>query len=214
MVIHMPNAGTLPVDAKTPMTAYLAAMECPEEERAAKLTEHAAALKQRVKELGGKQYWQSLPHAPEFVVMFVPNEASLGAAYEQDAGLLDYAMQQRVLPTTPVTLLALLKAVAYGWQQQQIADSAREIAEQGRQLYERMGTLAGHLSGLGKHLNQTVDDYNRTVASMESRVLPAARRLREMGVSGAELGTPSAIDHQARIPLPAEADVDSSGTTP
>jgi len=143
MVVKLPNGGLLPVDAKTPMEAYLASIECPESERAAKIAEHVSAVRARIRELGTKQYWSQFERTPEFVVMFVPNDSCLSVAYEQDPGLLEYALQQRVLPTTPVTLLALLKAVAYGWQQQQVSDNARRIAQLGREIYERIGTSAG-----------------------------------------------------------------------
>lgn len=145
MVVKLPNGGLLPVDAKTPMEAYLASIECPESERAAKIAEHVSAVRARIRELGTKQYWSQFERTPEFVVMFVPNDSCLSVAYEQDPGLLEYALQQRVLPTTPVTLLALLKAVAYGWQQQQVSDNARRIAQLGREIYERIGTFSGHL---------------------------------------------------------------------
>jgi DNA recombination protein RmuC len=205
MVVKLPNGGLLPVDAKTPMEAYLASIECPESERAAKIAEHVSAVRARIRELGTKQYWSQFERTPEFVVMFVPNDSCLSVAYEQDPGLLEYALQQRVLPTTPVTLLALLKAVAYGWQQQQVSDNARRIAQLGREIYERIGTFSGHLSDLGKNLTRSVESYNRTVGSLESRVLPSARKLGELGVSGEALPGPAPIDLQARIPLPPDS---------
>ncbi len=202
MVIRLPNAGELPVDAKTPMAAYLEAMEASDDQtRTAKLKDHAIAIRSRIRDLGQKRYWQQFEHAPDFVVMFMPSDTCLCAAYERDGDLLDYAIQQRVMPTTPVTLLALLKAVAYGWQQQQIAENAHEIAEQGKSLYDRLLVFTEHLTGLGKHINQSVQDYNKTIASLENRVTPAARRLREMGVGSKDMPPPAGIELQARLPV-------------
>jgi DNA recombination protein RmuC len=205
MVVRLPNGGVLPVDAKTPMESFLASIECPEGERAGKLAEHANAVRSRITELGKKQYWSQFEKTPDFVVMFVPNDSCLSVAYEQDPTLLEYALQQRVLPTTPVTLLALLKAVAYGWQQQQVSENARRIAQLGREIYERIGTFNTHLSDLGRNLTRSVESYNRTVGSLESRLLPSARKLGELGVSADALAEPAPVDLQTRIPLPPEA---------
>jgi len=206
MVVHMPNGGVLPVDAKTPMNSYMDATEAPDEDtRMTLLDAHAKAIRDRVRELGMKQYWQQFDHAPDFVVMFVPSDSCLSAAFERDAGILDYAIQQRVLPTSPVTLLALLKSVAYGWQQQQTAENARKIADEARTLYDRLSKFVEHFTSLGKHVNQTVQDYNKAVGSFEGRVLPSARRLREMGIGADDIATPAGVDHQARLPLPPEA---------
>lgn len=138
VIVHLPNQGILPVDAKTPMTAYLAAIEADEKEQQAKLAAHAQAMRNRIQELGRKQYWDQFERAPEMVIMFVPSEACLSAAFEQDPALLEFGMGKHVLITTPFTLLALLRAVAYGWQQQQITENVREIAKQGQELYERV----------------------------------------------------------------------------
>ncbi len=207
MVVNLPNGATLPVDAKTPMDSFLAAIECPEAERPQRLKAHADAVRARIRDLGGKQYWSQLDGTPEFVVMFVPNDSCLSVAYQQDPGLLEFALQQRVLPATPVTLLALLKAVAYGWQQQQVSENARRIAQLGREIYERIGVFSGHLSDLGKHLTRSVDSFNRTVGSLESRLVPSARKLNELGVSSEPVQEAAPIDLQARIPLPPESSV-------
>ncbi len=206
MIVRLPREGILPVDSKTPMQAYLEAIEAPDEQaREAKLNEHAQAMRHRVHELSQKRYWQQFERTPEFVVMFVPNEACLSAAFERDPNLLEYAFQQHVLPTTPVTLLALLKAVAYGWQQQQVTENARQIAEQGRQLYERVSVFVNHLVDLGKRLDQAVQDYNEAIGSLESRVLPAARRFRDLGAVTTELPSPAPIERQVRLPTPVES---------
>lgn len=211
LVVRLPNEGILPVDAKTPMEAYLAAVESTnEEERRNKLAAHARAMRQRVTELGRRSYWDQFDRAPEFVVMFVPNDACLGAVFERDPQFLEDALVQKVLPTTPVTLLALLKAVAYGWQQQRIADNARLIAETGRELYDRIARFADHLDRTGKGLDVAVRSFNAAVGSLESRVLPQARRFRELGAATAELPSPDVVERQVRVPAAVEAEDDDS----
>jgi DNA recombination protein RmuC len=201
MIVHMPNKGILPVDAKTPMGAYLEGMETADDQlRKAKLDAHSGAMRQRIQELADPDYRQQFEHTAELVVMFVPNEACLGVAFEQDPELLEYAIQQGVLLTTPVTLLALLKAVAYGWQQHQVVENAHQIALQGKQLYRRLNTFLNHLGELGRRLDQAVRGYNKAVVSLESRVLPAARRLREVGAESMGLTSPAPIEHQAIAP--------------
>lgn len=199
MVIRLPNRGLLPVDAKAPLDAYLRAVDDPEA-RDENLSAHAAALRTHIRALGKKAYWQIFDPAPEFVVLFLPGEAILSAAFQADAELLDYAASQHVILTSPVTLLALLKTVAYGWMQNGMAENARDIARQGQELYERLGTLTGHLTDLSKYLGQSVSAYNRVVGALESRVAPAVRRLRAMGVSENELTPPPALDERPRQP--------------
>lgn len=201
LITYLPNGGMLPLDAKVPLEAYLDAMESENEnERKIKLTSHAKAMKDRVRELSRKQYWDQFEQTPDFVVMFVPNEACLGAAFDFDPGLLDFAIEQRVLITTPVTLLALLKAVSYGWQQHQLAENSRKITEQGKELYQRLAILFEHLADLQKNLNRTVDSFNKTIGSLENRLLPTARRFEEMGIATTELPMPDRIDTQVRLP--------------
>jgi len=179
LVVRLPGGGVLPVDAKAPMNAYLEALEAQTEaERAAKLTGHARALRARIKELAGKAYWSAFPASPELVVVFVPSEAALAAAFEADGSLLDDALSQRVLPAGPVTLVALLKAVAYGWQQQSLSENARRIAESGRALIARLDTLSEALGEVGRGLDKSVAAYNRAVGSFQSRLAPALRRFR------------------------------------
>ncbi|MCZ6625393.1 MAG: DNA recombination protein RmuC [Deltaproteobacteria bacterium] len=202
MIVYLPNKVILPVDAKTSMQAYLEGMEASDDQlRKVKLDEHPRAMRQRIQELGEPRYRKQFERTADVVVMFVPNDACLGVAFERDPGLLEYATQQGVLLATPVTLLALLKAVAYGWQQHQAAENARQIALQGKQLYKCLSNFLESLGDLGKGLNQAVLDYNKTVGSLESRVLPAARRLREMGVASEGLPAAASIAHQA-IPPP------------
>lgn len=205
MITYLPNGGLLPLDAKVPLTAYLDAMEATDDAvRRTKLSAHAKAVKDRVRELSRKQYWEQFEQTPDLVVMFVPNEACLGAAFETDPDLLDFAVSQRVLITTPVTLIALLKAISYGWQQHQITENSRKIADHGKELYQRLSILFDHLIDLQKNLNRTVDSYNKTVGSLENRLLPSARRFEELGLSTEELATPEQIDTLVRLPSSSE----------
>lgn len=199
MIVHLPNQGILPVDSKTPMLAYLEALEDGEPaHRDGKLKEHAAAIRMRIRELSQRRYWEQFDRAPEVVVMFVPNDACLSAAFEKDPDLLEYAMQQKVLPTTPVTLLALLKTVAYGWQQHKVAENAREIAEQGRELHDRLAKFVEHFQRAGSGLDNAVRAYNEAVGSLDSRLFPAARRLKEMGAASADVVLPPTVDRALR----------------
>ncbi len=201
MIVHLPQAGVLPVDAKVPLTAYMEAMASGDAEiRAARLDHHAKAMRHRVRELSGKQYWAQFTDAPEFVIMFVPNEACLGAAFERDPDLLEYAVGLQVLPTTPVTLLAMLKAVAYGWQQYRITENTRQIAAQGQALYGRLETFMTHLADLGKQIDRTVDGYNRALGSFERRLMPVARRFQEMKIVAGRADPPPAVDTRPRPP--------------
>ena len=199
MVVYLPGGGELPVDAKTPMTAYLEAAEAGDDGAyKERMRRHAQAVRGRVRELGQKAYWSQFEKAPEVVVMFVPVEASVAAAFEEDPSLLEYALQSKVLITTPVTLLAFLKAVAYGWQQQAMSENARQIAEEGKELYQRIKRFFGHLNTLRSRINQTVESYNDSIGSLERRVLPSMRRFQELDVGDGELDAPQAIDQRTR----------------
>jgi DNA recombination protein RmuC len=209
MIAHLPNGGVLPIDSKVPLSSYLTAMETHEEElRKTYLINHAKAMRNRVKELGQKQYWDQFESSPDFVVMFVPNEACLGAAFEQDPGLLEYAIDKRVLISSPVTLLALLRAVAYGWQQHQITENATRIAQEGRELYARLDTFIKRFKELGDFLGKTIECFNRAVGSLDRRLIPACRRFQELGLSNAELEAPGEIDHVPSLPKTSEVDVE------
>jgi len=207
MVVHLPNRLILPVDAKTPMQTYLEALEVSDEqERKAKLDTYPQVMRQRVQELGDHRYRQQFKRTAEIVIMFIPNDACLGIAFEHDPDLLEYALQQGVLIATPVTLVALLKAVAYGWQQQQVIENARQIVLQGKQLYHYLSPLLKNLGGLGRRLDQVVLDYNNVVGSFEGRVLPAARRLRQMGSGSMNLPTVAAVTHHTIPPATLDND--------
>lgn len=194
IIIHLPNGGAIAVDAKAPMQAYLEATEAAEPTRTSRLDAHVKALKNHIQQLGGKRYWEQFGGSAELTVMFVPNEAALGAAFERDAGLLDFAIQQGVLITSPITLLGLLKAVAHGWQQQRIAEDARAIADLGRQLYERLRAFLQVFTELGKRLDSAVKYYNEASGSLERRVLTAARRLGEVRMAGEPLPSAPLIE--------------------
>jgi DNA recombination protein RmuC len=206
MVIHLPNRGILPVDAKTTMKTYLDAMKAEDDStRKTLLRAHAGAVKSRVRELSGKEYWRQFKSAPDFIVMFLPNEAFLSGAFEGDRDLFEYALGQRILIATPVTLLALLRTVAFGWQQQHMAENARDIALQARELSTRITTFITHLQKTGKGLNSAVKAYNDAVGSLQSRVMPSVRRFKELGVASTDAPAMPPIDTQATLP-PLEAE--------
>lgn len=205
MVIRLPEKGIVPVDSKVPLDSFLKAMEAENEDsRKVLLAEHAKAFRGRIRELSQRAYWDQFDRTPDVVVMFVPVEASLSAAFQSDRDLFEYAFQNKVLVTSPIALFALLKAIAFGWQQQQVAENAAQIAEQGKSLYERMATFVGHVAGMGKSLEGSVKKYNEAVGSLDTRVLPAARRLKELGVGAAEIEAPDSIEAQPRLPARAE----------
>ena len=186
VVIRVPGGKSIIVDAKTPLDAYLNAVEAPDEEtRERFIADHARQVRDHVRALSSRDYWKALPETPEFVVMFVPGESFFAAAIESDPALFESAARQRVLISTPTTLIALVKTIAYGWQQEKLAENAQAVASQGRDLYERIKTFGGHMGDIGRSLQQTVERYNRGVGSLERRVLPAARKFEELGVTPA-----------------------------
>ncbi len=202
LIVNLPGAKHILVDAKAPLQGVLDAYEAPDEEtRAAHLQAHARLLRRHVAQLADKAYWASLQSAPDFVVLFLPGEYLYGAALDADPELIEDAMARRVLIATPTTLLALLHSAAYGWQQEQVAQSAQEIAEAGRELHRRLVRFAGLLSTLGRRLNGAVSSYNEAVGSYEARVLPAARRLGERGAAsaGAQLPDTAQVTLAARV---------------
>ena len=201
MVIRLPEKGIVPVDSKVPLDAFLRAMDTEDEEaRRQLMAEHARAFRGRIRELAQRAYWEQFERIPEVVVMFVPVEASLSAAFQSDRDLFEYALQNKVLVTSPIALFALLRSIAFGWQQQQVAENAEQIAAQGKALYERVATFVGHVAGVGKSLDASVKKYNEAVGSLDARVLPAARRLRELGVGNAEIDAPGPVEAQPRLP--------------
>ena len=187
LVVHMPDARDLVIDAKTPLEAYLAALEAPtEEERALQLKKHAQQVETRVRELASKSYWAQFERSPEFAVLFLPGDQFLSAALAERPELLENALTQSVIIATPSTLIALLKAVAYGWRQSVVAQNAAQIRDLGQELYRRLGTFNAHLGRMGQRLAAAVDAYNSAVGSLERQVMPQARRFNELGVTADE----------------------------
>ncbi|HSF99596.1 MAG TPA: DNA recombination protein RmuC, partial [Vicinamibacterales bacterium] len=200
LVVKLPGGTSIVIDSKVPIDAYLAAANATSEaDRDARLADHARQVRDHVRALGGKEYWRQFEPSPEFVVMFLPLEPLLASAFEQDGSLLEQASALRVIPATPMTLLALLKAVAYGWQQQQLAQNAEEIRSIGRELYERLATMVDHLEGVGRNIKQAADSYDRFVGSLEQKVVPGARRFKELGVSSSkDVGLPEPLNLSIR----------------
>ncbi len=199
MIVHLPHEGIIPVDAKAPMDAYMSTLEADTEEVARKrMNEHVTALRQHVKSLAQKAYWSQFPVAPEFVVMLIPYESGLSAAFDADPKLLDTALSNKVVIVSPATLLALLKVVSYGWMQLEIARNAHAIAEQGKELSTRFRTFIDHFSSVGSSLNASMENYNKAVGSLESRVVPSLRKLREMGAASEDPADLKQIENQTR----------------
>jgi DNA recombination protein RmuC len=177
------------VDAKSPVSSYLDAMAATDEsDRKSKLTAFARLVRDRVAELGRKAYWDQFDETPELVVMFMPGDHFYSAALQEDPSLLEFGVEQKVLIATPVNLIGLLRAIAYGWRQESIAANAKEISELGAELYKRIADLGGHWIDVGRSLNRTVEAFNSAVGSLESRVLVSARRFKELGAAPASVG--------------------------
>jgi len=202
MVVHLPGGKNVAVDAKVPMQAFLDANEADDESvRRLHLASHGRQMKAHVDALSRKEYWKRVDPSPEFVVAFIPGDPLLTAALEHEPGLMEYAVANHVLLATPTSLIALLRAVAYGWQQEALTDNARQVQVLGAQLYERISVLGDHMAGVGRSLAGAVAAYNKAVGSLEGRVLVTARRFAEMGVVGAgegELTGPQPIESAPR----------------
>jgi DNA recombination protein RmuC len=216
LIVRLPGGKSVVVDAKAPLSAYLEAVEAQDDAtRQAKLAEHARQVRDHVAALSRKSYWdQFQSSAPEFVVMFLPGESFFSAALEQDPGLIEAGAAKNVVIATPTTLIVLLRAVAYGWKQEKIAENAQRIADLGRQIYERLADMGGHLARVGRNLGQATSAYNAAMGSLESRVLVSARKLKELEAGGGADKEIEPLEPVAEVPrrlaapelVPASAD--------
>ena len=200
MIVRLPGNRRIAVDAKVPLQAFLdASAASKEDERKAALERHAQSVRAYMNQLGARAYWEQLEPAPEFVVLFLPGESFFSAALEQDRTLIEDGMQKRVVLSTPTTLIALLRAVAYGWRQERMAENARLVSELGKELHDRLRPFLAHFQAIESALARAVDSYNKAVGSLEGRVLPAARRLKELGAAtGDELPVIEPVDEAPR----------------
>ena len=202
VIVHLPGGKRIVVDAKAPLDAYLRALEAPDEEcRQRLLAEHARQVRTHISQLSMKSYFDKVPVSPDFVVMFLPGEMFFSAALEQDPALIEFGVDKRVIPASPTTLIALLRAVAYGWQQEAMEENARKISELGKSLYEAVRVLGGHFDSLGAKLKSSLDAYNQAVGSLEGNVLVKARKLKELHAAngGEEIKSLEQIDRVPRM---------------
>ena len=203
LVVNLPGGKRVVVDAKAPLAAYLDALEAEDEPaRKAHLQLHARQVRDHIGRLAAKRYWQQFESTPEFVIMFLPDETFFRAACEADSGLLELGPESGVLPSSPTSLIGLLKVFAYAWQQETIAQDARDIAALGRELYERLGVFASHFSKVGRALGTAVGAYNDATGSLERRLLVTARKFEEHGAASGELGEVEPLE-KAPVPLTA-----------
>ncbi|HED15275.1 MAG TPA: DNA recombination protein RmuC, partial [Gammaproteobacteria bacterium] len=200
MIIRLPAGRDIIVDVKTPLDAFLTAVETTDEaKREQALDQHARNVQARVRELASKSYWSQFDNTPDFVVLFIPGDQFLSAALERNNDLLEYALQQRVILATPTSLVALLRAVAFGWRQEALAENADHIRQLGEELYKRLATFTEHLDKVGKNLQRSVESFNKAVGSMDRQVIPGARKLSELGIKARkELEDVKQIETQAR----------------
>ncbi|OQA40588.1 MAG: DNA recombination protein RmuC [Candidatus Omnitrophica bacterium ADurb.Bin314] len=200
MVVKLPAGREVVVDSKVSMAGFIEALEAKTDaEREAALTRHAAQINQHVKQLSAKEYWDQFPSAPEFVVLFIPNDSFLAAAAERDPNLVENALGKQVVIATPTTFIALLKAIAFGWRQEALAENAERISALGQEISDRIATIVEHFNSVGKSLGKAVESYNAATSSFETRLLSSARKFRELGAGGRkEIEPVEVIDHLPR----------------
>jgi len=200
VIVKLPGGKSIVIDSKVSLAGYLRAHQegADDEARRAGMADHARQVRTHIHSLGQKAYWRQLPATPEFVVMFLHDESSWLAALDVDPSLHELALSNNVIPATPTNLIGLLRAVHYGWQQETIAEGARQISDLGRELYKRLSTMGAHMSKLGRSLDGAVKSYNETVGSLERQVLPQARRFEQHGVTGVEPPELTPVERQTR----------------
>jgi DNA recombination protein RmuC len=216
MVVHMPDGRDLVVDVKTPLDAYLEAVDAPNDEvRAAALKRHGQIVAEQVRKLSAKAYWSQFERSPDFVILFIPGDQFLSAALNERPGLLDEAIRQNVILATPTSFIAMLKAIAYGWRQLALAQNAATIRDLGVEIHRRLSTFSGHLSRLGRALGSGVEAYNSAVGSLERQVMPAARRFSELGLKpDKEIETLDPVEKLARESTLTDEDENMTGQPP
>jgi DNA recombination protein RmuC len=211
MIVRLPNNKNIVIDSKAPIEAYLDALTATgQKEAEEKMHEHAKQVRRHLTELGSKRYWESISPTPEFVVLFLPGETFFSAALQYDPGLIEYGVDRNVILATPTTLIALLRAVSYGWQTETIAKNAELVKNLGTELYDRMIVLAGHFEDLRKSLERSVSSYNKVIASFEGRALVTARRFKELGVGKEEIKTLEPIELVPRPMIGYKSQVESA----